>query len=235
MMADKLLAEIDKKQNPCVVGLDPVIERVPKHVIGGESFEDIGSAFSRFNFGIIDAVADLIPAVKLQIAFYEKYGHEGLKSFKDTADYAKSKGLIVIEDGKRNDIGSTSQAYADGHLGKVGTISSKRSSLDVDLLTINPYLGSDGINPFVKVCREYEKGIFVLVKTSNPSSGELQDRLIEIRDDERDELKQLGLDISANTTEMYNLIALQINRYAQNLKGKRGYSSIGAVVGATYP
>ncbi len=235
MMADKLLDAIDKKQNPCVVGLDPVIERLPKHLINGDSLKDIAGAYRTFNFEIIDAVADLVPAVKPQVAFYEKYGFEGLKTFKDTVDYARSKGLIVIEDGKRNDIGSTSQAYADGHLGRVGTISSKVPSLDLDLLTVNPYLGSDGLNPFVDVCKRYEKGIFILVKTSNPSSGDLQDRLIEINDDEKDELRQLGLDVKNNITEMYNLVALQVNRYAQGLIGKRGYSSIGAVVGATYP
>jgi len=203
MMADKLLDAIDKKQNPCVVGLNPVIERLPKHLISGDSLKDVADAYRTFNFEIIDAVADLVPAVKPQVAFYEKYGFEGLKTFKDTVDYAKSKGLIVIEDGKRNDIGSTAQAYAEGHLGKVG--------------------------------KRYKKGIFLLVKTSNPSSGELQDRLIEINDSEKDELRQLGLDVKNNITEMYNLVALQINRYAQGLIGKRGYSSIGAVVGATYP
>ena len=235
MIADRLLDEIDRKRNPCVVGLDPIIERVPKPLIFGDSFSNIATTFTRFNFDLIDAVADLVPAVKPQIAFYEKYGHEGLRAFKDTVDYARSKGLVVIEDGKRADIKSTSQAYADGHLGRVRTTSSQVPSLDVDLLTVNPYLGSDGLDPFVNVCREYGKGIFILVKTSNPSSGELQDRLIEITDDEREELKQAGLQIPNNTTEMYNLVALRVNRYAQQLKGERGYSSIGAVVGATYP
>ena len=235
MIADRLLDEIDRKRNPCVVGLDPVIEKIPRQLLKGDSFSDIAQAFARFNIGIIDAIADLVPAVKPQVAFYESYGFEGFKAFKDTVDYARSKGLIVIEDGKRNDIGSTSRAYSDGHLGRVGPLSSKKPSLDVDLLTVNPYLGSDGLTPFVDVCREYGKGIFILVKTSNPSSGELQDRSVTITDAELTELRALGIDLKVNQTEMYNLVGLQVNRYAQQLKGKRGYSSIGAVVGATYP
>jgi orotidine-5'-phosphate decarboxylase len=235
MIADKLLNEIDKKRNSCVVGLDPVIEKIPKQLIEGDSFRDVALAFTLFNREIVDAVADLVPAVKPQIAFYEKYGFEGFKAFQDTVEYAKSKGLIVIEDGKRNDIGSTSQAYADGHLGMVKTKFSKKPSLDVDLLTVNPYLGSDGLDPFVNVCREHGKGIFILVKTSNSGSGELQDRLITINDDELKELRTLGIDLKINQTEMYNLVALRVNRYAQTIKGERGYSPIGAVVGATYP
>jgi len=230
MIADKLLDKIDEKRNPCVVGLDPRLEMIPQHLVDGDSIGDVAEAFRRFNFSIIDAVADLVPAVKPQIAFYEKYGPQGLQAFKDTVDYARSNGLIVIEDGKRNDIGSTSQAYADGHLGKVRTMSSDVFSLNLDLLTVNPYLGTDGLKPFVKVCEEFGKGIFILVKTSNPSSGELQDRLVEITEKEKEELG-----IVANQTEVYNLVALQINRFAQQVKGKRGYSSIGAVVGATYP
>ena len=234
-LADRLLDAIDKKQNSCVVGLDPVIEKIPKNLIVGNSFASIADAIRKFNYGIIDAVADLVPAVKPQIAFYEKYGSEGVKAFKDTVDYAKSKGLIVIEDGKRNDISSTAQAYADAHLGKVKTPVSSVPSINADLLTVNPYLGSDGLKPFVEVSREFGKGIFILVKTSNPSSGELQDRLIEITDSEKDELKNLGVELNDNKTEMYKLVGLQVNRLAQQLKGKRGYSSIGAVVGATYP
>lgn len=235
MAADKLLEEIDRKQNPCVVGLDPVIEKIPDSLIKGDSFREIADAFTRFNKGIIDSIADLIPAVKPQIAFYEKYGSEGFRSFEETVDYAMSKGLLVIEDGKRNDISSTAQAYADGHLGKVTSGSVKVPSLDVDLLTVNPYLGSDGLTPFVDVCRRYDKGIFILVKTSNPSSAEFQDRIVKINDSEVKEFLKAGLDVKNNETEMYNLVALQVNRYAQQLKGRRGYSPIGAVVGATFP
>ena len=231
---NRLLEKIDEKKNPCVVGLDPVLERIPKHLIDGDSFEDIAEAFRKFNFAIIDAVCDLVPAVKPQIAFYEKYGSEGVKAFKDTVDYAKSKGLIVIEDGKRNDIGSTAQAYADGHLGVVKTQTSDKPSFDLDFLTVNPYFGSDGINPFFEVCKKHGKGIFILVKTSNPSSGEFQDKLVEVNLEEREQLISKGIEVY-DKTQLYNLVALQVNKYAQQFIGARGYSSIGAVVGATYP
>ena len=231
---DKLLEKIDEKKNPCVVGLDPVLERIPKHLIEGDSFEDVAEAFRKFNFAIIDAVCDLVPAVKPQIAFYEKYGSAGVKAFKDTVDYAHSKGLIVIEDGKRNDIGNTAQAYADGHLGVVETPSSDKPSFDLDFLTVNPYLGSDGINPFFKVCKEHGKGIFILVKTSNPSSGEFQDRLVEVNPNEREQLISKSIEVY-DKTQLYNLVALQVNKYTQQFIGVRGYSPIGAVVGATYP
>ncbi len=234
-MADKLLEKIDEKQNPCVVGLDPVIERIPELLVNGDSFQDVADAFREFNFAIIDEIASLVPCVKPQIAFYEKYGAEGLKAFKDTVDYAHSKGLIVIEDGKRGDISSTAQAYAEGHLGTVKTKSSEKSSLDLDLLTVNPYLGTDGLNPFVEVCKKHEKGIFILVKTSNPSSGELQDRIVKITQEEKTELENLGIGLQNSGTQVYNAVALQVNKYAQSQIGKRGYSQIGAVVGATFP
>jgi len=235
MMSDKLLDAIDKKRNPCIVGLDPVIERIPLDLIKGDSITDTVNAYLEFNCGIIDAVADLVPGVKLQMAFYEKYKSEGIRSFEKTVDYAKSKGLIVIEDGKRNDISNTAQAYADGHLGKVSTLSSSLPSFDVDLLTVTPYLGSDGITPFVDVCKEHEKGIFVLVKTSNPSSAEFQDRWVRLEGSEKQEFKDLGFNIQGNETQMYNLVALLVNKYAQQTKGSRGYSPIGPVVGATFP
>lgn len=233
-LADKLIEKIDEKQNPCIVGLDPAVEEMPRHLLCGDSFDDVACTFRKFNFAIIEAVADLVPCVKPQIAFYEKYGHRGLQTFKDTVDFARSMGLIVIEDGKRADIGSTSKAYADGHLGVVQTQSSRTSSLDVDLLTVNPYLGSDGLLPFVDVCRKHGKGIFVLTKTSNPSAGEFQDRLVEITDEEEKELRRVGIEVR-DKTQLYNLVALQVNRHAQQQIGKRGYSQIGAVVGATYP
>ncbi len=234
-MADRLLEAIDKKQNACVVGLDPQIEKIPKKFIKGDSFADIADAIRKFNYAIIDSVYDLVPAVKPQIAFYEKYGAEGVKAFKDTVDYAKSKGLIVIEDGKRNDISSTAEAYAQAHLGKVKTLSSSAFSINADLLTVNPYLGSDGLKPFFDTCKKFNKGIFILVKTSNPSSGELQDRFIEITQSEQDKLKTLAIQLKENKTEMYNLVAMHVNALAQQLKGARGYSPIGAVIGATYP
>lgn len=235
MIADRLLAEIDKKQTPCIVGLDPTLEMIPEHRVEGDSFKEVADTFTVFNFDIIDAVADLVPAVKPQIAFYERYGTEGIRAFKSTVDYARSKGLVVIEDGKRNDISSTALAYAEAHLGFVKTPSGTEPSFNLDLLTVNPYLGSDGLRPFVDVCREHGKGIFILVKTSNPSSGELQDRLVRMTPHERAGLERLGVIVKDDSTELYNLVALQVDRYAQECKGRRGYSSIGAVVGATYP
>ncbi|GEM_PF-4391 len=233
-MADKLLDKIDEKQNPCVVGIDPFFERIPAHLINGDSIEDAADAIRQFAFGIVDAVWDLVPAIKIQMAFFEKYGPAGVQAMKDTVDYARSKGLIVIEDAKRNDISSTAQAYADGHLGMVQTGNSEEASLNADMLTVNPYLGTDGLNPFVNVCRTYGKGVFILDKTSNPSSGELQDRLVELTQEEKEELEKLGVD-AQHETEVYNVVALTINRYAEKYRGTRGYSSIGAVVGATYP
>ncbi len=234
-ISDRLLTEIDRKQNPCCVGLDPVVENIPSHLIEENNIYGIANAFFSFNKGIIDAVADLVPAVKPQIAFYEKYGLDGFKAFQDTVDYAKSKGLIVIEDGKRNDIAKTAKAYADGHLGKVNVGNIKSSVINVDMLTINPYLGTDGIKPFAEVCKEYGKGVFVLVKTSNPSSGDFQDRLVAITEEEFVAFKTLGVELSSQQTQLYNLVALKVNEFSQQLKGQRGYSSIGAVVGATYP
>ncbi len=225
MFADDLLDAIDKKGNPCVVGLDPDIEKIPEHLRFGDFRSSVASTFLRFNCEIIDAVADLVPAVKPQIAFYEKYGSDGFRAFEDTVSYAQSRGLIVIEDGKRNDIGNTSRAYAEGHLVELG----------LDALTINAYLGNDGVRPFLEVCQNHGKGVFILVKTSNKGSGDLQDRLIKVNDEEIEELRRLGIGLESNLTELYNLVALQVNGFAQQLKGKRGYSSIGAVVGATYP
>ncbi len=232
--ADRFLEKIDEKRTPCIVGLDPAIEKIPLHLLKGDSFEDVANAFREFNFAIIDKIHDLVPAIKPQIAFYEKYGAEGLKAFKDTVDYARSKGLIVIGDGKRNDIGTTAQAYAEGHLGNVKTKSSSVPSINADALTVTPYLGSDGLKPFADVCKEYKKGMFILVKTSNPSSGEFQDRLIEMTEDEKIQLKELGVE-SIDKIPLYVSVALQVNKYARQDKGKRGYSAIGAVVGATYP
>ena len=178
--SDRLLDAIDEKQNPVCVGLDPRFSSIPEFIREeakdkyGETFEAIGSAFFEFNKGLIDAVTGLVAVVKPQIAFYEKYGSAGVKAFLDTVDYAKSKGLMVVEDGKRNDIGSTAKAYSDGHLGKVEFWGNKKMpGFDVDCITVSPYLGFDGVKPFVEDVKNYGKGIFVLVKTSNPSSDEL--------------------------------------------------------------
>jgi len=223
-VVDRVLDLIDERQNPCIVGLDPSMNQIPEHVRMeatdrySDPFRAAGYALVQFSRSIIDAVAGIVPAVKLQAAFYEQYSSDGVRALLETVEYAKDRGLIVIEDAKKNDIGSTAKAYADGHLGKVemadGTF---LSSLDVDMMTINPYLGSDGIDPFVEVCNRFGKGVFILDKTSNPSSGELQDRLIEGKE------------------RIYEAVARRIHELGKDLIGERGYSSIGAVVGATYP
>ena len=186
-MINKLVENIKKTGAPIVVGLDPMLNYIPEHVQKkafaefGETLEGAAEAVWQFNKEIVDKTYDLIPAVKPQIAMYEQFGIPGLQAFKKTVDYCKSKGLVVIGDIKRGDIGSTSAAYAVGHLGKVKVGSKEYVPFDEDFVTVNPYLGSDGVNPFIDVCKEEKKGLFILVKTSNPSSGEFQDRLIDGR------------------------------------------------------
>ena len=186
-MINKMVAKIQKTNAPIVVGLDPMLKYIPDHITKkayaefGETLEGAAEAIWQFNKEIIDHTYDLIPAVKPQIAMYEQFGIEGLKAFKKTVDYCKEKDLVVIGDIKRGDIGSTSEAYAVGHLGKVQIGSQSFAGFDEDFVTVNPYLGSDGVKPFIDVCKQENKGIFVLVKTSNPSSGEFQDRLIDGR------------------------------------------------------
>lgn len=221
---DRLLDAIDEKKNPSVVGLDPRLEMIPEHLIeeakkeGVEVFEKVHNAIVKFNHDIIDSVADVVPAVKPQIAFYEQYGRWGVRAYEDTILYAKKKGLSVIGDVKRNDIGSTATAYADGHIGMVQNLELSRvSSYSTDMITVNPYLGTDGIKPFMDVCSEQGRGIFVLVKTSNPSSGEIQDRRLE----------------SGETVS--EAVAKLVHSWGKDIVGDRGYSSVGAVVGATYP
>lgn len=220
-MINKLVEEIKKKDAPIVVGLDPMLSYIPEFVKKeayseyGETLEGAAKAVWEYNKAIIDATYDLIPAVKPQIAMYEQFGIEGLKVFKDTVDYAKSKGIVVIGDIKRGDIGTTSAAYATGHLGKVEVGSKKYSLFDEDFVTVNPYLGTDGIKPFVDVCKEEKKGLFILVKTSNKSSGEFQDRLIDGR-------------------PLYELVGEKVAEWGADCMGD-SYSYIGAVVGATYP
>ncbi len=220
--ADMLLDAIDDKRCPAVVGLDPDISKIPsslKEQFRGkfsEPLEDAAECVLEFNRRIIDAIKDIVPAVKLQMGFYEEYGHYGIKTFKKTVDLARKSGLIVIEDGKRNDIGNTARAYADAHIGKVSMFGSRQACFDVDCITVNAYLGSDGIMPFVNNVKEYGKGIFVLVKTSNPSSGELQD-------------------LMSGKKRIYEIMAGLVDRWGEGTEGKRGYKSVGAVVGATYP
>lgn len=220
-MINELVKKIQKTNAPIVVGLDPMLAYVPEHIqkkAFGEFGETLGGAAEaiwQFNKEILDKTCDLIPAVKPQIAMYEQFGVEGLKAFQRTCDYAKSKGLVVIGDVKRGDIGSTSAAYAVGHLGRVQVGSKTYAPFDEDFATVNPYLGSDGVKPFIDVCKQENKGLFILVKTSNPSSGEFQDRLIDNR-------------------PLYELVGEQVARWGEEHMGER-YSYIGAVVGATYP
>lgn len=220
-MIQKLIRNIQKTQAPIVVGLDPMLSYIPEHVKEkafaefGETLEGAAEAIWQYNKEIIDCTYDLIPAVKPQIAMYEQFGIEGLKAFKRTVDYCKEKDLVVIGDVKRGDIGSTSAAYATGHLGKVQVGSKFYAAFDEDFATVNPYLGSDGIKPFLEVCKEEKKGLFILVKTSNPSSGEFQDQLVGGR-------------------PLYELVGEKVAQWGEECMGD-AYSYIGAVVGATYP
>ena len=220
-MINKLINKIQKTKAPIVVGLDPMLSYVPEHIQKkafsefGETLEGAAEAIWQFNKEIVDKTYDLIPAVKPQIAMYEQFGIEGMKAYKKTVDYCKSKDLVVIGDVKRGDIGSTSAAYAVGHLGKVKVGSKSYAGFDEDFATVNPYLGSDGVKPFVEVCKEEKKGLFILVKTSNPSSGEFQDQLI-------------------NGKPLYELVGEKVAQWGEDHMGD-SYSYIGAVVGATYP
>ncbi len=228
-MIDKLIEKIQKTSAPIVVGLDPMMKFVPDHIKKtaftqkGETLEGAAEAVWLYNKEIIDKTYDLIPAVKPQIAMYEQFGIPGLCAFERTVAYCKEKGLVVIGDIKRGDIGSTSAAYAAAHLGKVQVGSSLCAGFDEDFVTVNPYLGSDGVQPFIDVCREEQKGIFVLVKTSNPSSGEFQDRMVSTGD------------ITFSEQALYELVGMKVEEWGGQLMGRKGYSSVGAVVGATYP
>lgn len=220
-MINQLTAKIQKTGAPIVVGLDPMLKYVPEHIKAkafeqfGETLEGAAEAIWQFNKGIVDAVCDLVPAVKPQIAMYEQFGIPGLSAFAKTVAYCKEKGLVVIGDIKRGDIGSTSSAYAVGHLGKVTVGSKSYYGFDEDFVTVNPYLGSDGVKPFIDVCKEEKKGIFVLVKTSNPSSGEFQDRVID-------------------GSPLYEHVGKMVDEWGRECMGD-AYSYVGAVVGATYP
>lgn len=230
-MIDKLIERIQKTGAPIVVGLDPTMKFVPDHIKKaafeekGETLEGAAEAIWLFNKAIVDKTYDLIPAVKPQIAMYEQFGIPGLVTFQKTVDYCKEKGLVVIGDVKRGDIGSTSAAYATAHLGRVQVGGSLCAGFDEDFVTVNPYLGSDGVQPFIDVCKEEKKGIFILVKTSNPSSGEFQDRLV-----------QTGVtEITFSGRPLYEVVGEQVAAWSEQFMGEKGYSYIGAVVGATYP
>lgn len=220
-MIQKLIENIKRTNAPIVVGLDPMLSYIPEHITKkayeeyGETLAGAGEAIWQFNKAIVDSTYDIIPAVKPQIAMYEQFGLEGLAAYKKTVDYCKEKGLVVIGDIKRGDIGSTSAAYAAGHLGKVEVGSHTYAGFDEDFATVNPYLGSDGVKPFIDVCKEEKKGLFILVKTSNPSSGEFQDQLIDGK-------------------PLYELVGEKVAEWGESHMGD-SYSYIGAVVGATYP
>ena len=220
-MIEKLVSRIKKLNAPIVVGLDPTLNFVPKFLLDkainekGETLEAAADAIFAFNKAIVDAVYDLIPAVKPQIAMYEQFGIPGLMAYKKTLDYCHEKGILVIGDAKRGDIGSTSTAYAIGHLGKVKIGNSEIAPIDADFLTINPYMGSDSVVPFVEECKKNDKGLFILVKTSNPSSGEFQDQKV-------------------GEKAVYELVGKKVDEWGLDTV-KEGYSDVGAVVGATYP
>ena len=220
-MINALVEKIQKTNAPIVVGLDPMLKYIPEQIQKaafaeyGETLKGAAEAIWQFNKGIVDAVADLIPAVKPQVAMYEQFGVEGMIAYQKTVDYCKEKGLAVIGDVKRGDIGSTSEAYAVGHLGRVQVGENRIPAFNEDFATVNPYLGSDGVKPFLKVCKEEKKGIFVLVKTSNPSSGEFQDRLIDGK-------------------PLYEWVGEKVVEWGEEVMGD-SYSYVGAVFGATYP
>lgn len=220
-MINKLIAKIQKTKAPIVVGLDPMLNYIPKHIQEkafkefGETLEGAAEAIWQFNKEIVDKTYDLIPAVKPQIAMYEQFGIPGIMAFKKTVDYCKSKDLVVIGDIKRGDIGSTSAAYATGHIGKVQIGSNKIAPFDEDFVTLNPYMGADSITPFIDVCKEEKKGLFILVKTSNPSSGDFQDQMVGDR-------------------PVYELVGDKVAQWGETCMGD-DYSYVGAVVGATYP
>lgn len=229
-MINKLIDRIQKTHAPVVAGLDPMLSYVPEHVQKrayaeyGETLRGAAEAIWQFNREIVDHICDLIPAVKPQIAMYEQFGVEGVHAFQKTVSYCKEKGLVVIGDIKRGDIGSTSEAYAVGHLGKMQVGETMCRGFDEDFATVNPYLGSDGVKPFIEVCKKEKKGLFILVKTSNPSSGEFQDRLV---------LPEGSTDAS-KARPLYEIVGEKVAEWAADHMGD-SYSYIGAVVGATYP
>lgn len=220
--ADTLTDKISRMNSPIAVGLDPRLAQIPEFIRTaamdefGPTPEAAAAAILTFNRGIIDAVCDIAPAVKPQLAFYECFGHHGFRAYTETVHYAQEKGLLVIGDAKRNDIGSTAQAYAEGHLGTVDVFGKKQVMIGADALTVTPYLGSDGIKPFTDVCAAHEKGIFVLVRTSNPSADEIQ-----------------GQPLGDHLMDEY--VASLVEGWGRELIGKSGFSAVGAVVGATFP
>ena len=216
---DNLINKIKETNNPTVMGLDPRYEMLPKCVTEKYSsdLKGVAQAIIEYNKALIDATCDIVPSIKPQIAFYEMYGIPGMQAFKETCEYAKQKGMIVIADIKRGDIGSTAAGYSNAYLGKAKIGEEEQPIFDVEFVTVNPYMGTDCIKPFIEDCKKYKKGLFILVKTSNPSSGELQDLKLE------------------NGEEIYTRVAKLVENWGEELRGEYNYSSIAAVVGATYP
>ena len=216
---DRLIEKIKETGNPTVMGLDPRYEMLPECVTNKypKTLEGVARAIIEYNKALIDETCDIIPAVKPQIAFYEMFGIPGMKAFEETCKYAKEKGMIVIADIKRGDIGSTAAGYSNAYLGKTKIGDREESIFDVDFVTVNPYMGTDCVKPFIEDCKKYNKGLFVLVKTSNPTSGELQDIKLE------------------SGEEVYTNVAKLVEKWGEELRGEYNYSSISAVVGATYP
>jgi len=216
---DRLIEKIKETNNPTVIGLDPRYEMLPKCVTDKypKTLEGAAQAIIEFNKKLIDNTCDIVPAAKVQIAFYEMYGIPGMEAFKETCMYAKEKGMIVIADIKRGDIGSTAAGYSNAFLGKTPIGEKEEAIYDVDFVTVNGYMGTDCVKPFIEDCKKYDKGIFILVKTSNPSSGELQDLKLQ------------------NGKEVYSQMAELVEKWGEELRGEYGYSSVAAVVGATYP
>lgn len=223
MAFDRLIENIIKMQNPTVAGLDPKLDYVPASIKEkcfakyGNTLDGAAAALFEFNKALIDSLCDIVPAVKPQAAYYEMYGWQGVKALCDTISYAKSKGMFIITDGKRNDIGTTMEAYAAAHLGETAVNGESIEAFGADALTVNGYLGTDGIKPLLNICKEKDKGIFVLVKTSNPSSGELQDMKLKTNE------------------SVYEHMGKMCEDWGKELVGEYGYSAVGAVVGATYP
>ena len=218
----RLIEKIAQMQNPSVVGLDSLLDYIPQHIKDekfatyGDTFDAAAQSILEYNKAIIDQICDIVPAVKPQAAYYEMYSWQGMWALCETVKYAQEKGMIVIMDGKRNDIGSTMQAYAKAHLGTSTVNGKELSAFGSDMLTVNGYLGSDGVNPLLPICDEQDKGIFVLVKTSNPSSGELQDQKIDDK-------------------SIYETMGAMCEQWGSQTENNYGYSRVGAVVGATYP
>lgn len=217
MIIDKLIEKIKLTNNPSVIGLDTCFDYLPEDMqVKCNSLKDVADQITKFNFDLVDVLKNEIPAVKVQVAYYEMYGVEGMRAFADTIKYARDNGLMVIADVKRNDIGSTAAAYSKGYIGKTVFNGKEYTPFESDFITVNGYLGSDGILPFVKDCEQNEKGLFALVKTSNPTSGELQDKIMD------------------NGKTLYDNMADLVDAWGSSTIGKYGYSSVGAVVGATH-